>query len=50
MAAKYPFTRLVFCIALLSWVGGRLSHAPDISGKIEYLSRWVSWIHLGLAQ
>ena len=26
-----------------------MSHAPHIGGKIEYLSRWVSWIHLGLA-
>jgi LysR family transcriptional regulator, glycine cleavage system transcriptional activator len=29
MASKYPFTRLVLCIALFSWVGGRLSHGPD---------------------
>jgi hypothetical protein len=83
-AAKYPLTRLVLCIALVSaerdgfalWSiclsmisaqtrsafvagktaahfsgscssGGRLSHGPDIGGKIEYLSRWMRWIHPG---
>jgi hypothetical protein len=49
MASKYPFTRLVLCIALFSWVGGRLSHGPDNGGKIEYLSRQMSWIHLDFA-
>ena len=24
-----------------------MSHAPDIGGKIEYLSRLMRWIHLG---